>query len=64
MKDQLSAHREVSGAVERIRAVVGGNSTAADTVSAIMLDLQKEMLKLEALVEGKAQEAEELYRDS
>jgi hypothetical protein len=64
VKQQLAAHREVSGAVERIRAVVGGNTTAADTVGAITLDLQKEMLKLEALVGGQVQEAEKLYRDA
>ena len=64
VKEQLTAHREVTGAVERIQAVVGGNTTAADTVGEITLDLQKEMLKLEALVEGKAQEAEKLYRDA
>jgi methyl-accepting chemotaxis protein len=64
VKEQLASHREVTGAVERIRAVVGGNATAAGTVSAITLDLQKEMVKLESLVEGKVQEAEKLYRDA
>jgi uncharacterized protein YukE len=54
----------VTSAIERIHAVVGRNTSAADTLGSIVLDLQKEMMKLEALVEGKAQEAERLYRDA
>jgi methyl-accepting chemotaxis protein len=64
VKEQLGAHREVTSVIERIHAVVGRNTSAADTLGSIVLDLQKEMLKLEALVEGKAQEAERLYRDA
>ncbi|MCX7040263.1 MAG: methyl-accepting chemotaxis protein [Spirochaetes bacterium] len=60
VKDQLGEHRAVTAAIERIRAVVARNTTAADTVGAIVLDLQKEMLKLEALVGDKVQEAEKL----
>ena len=54
----------MTGAIERINAVVGRNTTAADTVGSLTLDLQREMLKLEALVEGKTQEAERLYRNA
>ncbi len=64
VKDQLDEHRAVTTAIERIRAVVARNTTAADTVGAIILDLQKEMLKLEALVGDKVQEAEKLYRNA
>jgi methyl-accepting chemotaxis protein len=64
VKDQLGEHRAVTAAIERIRAVVARNTTAADTVGAIVLDLQKEMLKLEALVGDKVQEAEKIYRNA
>jgi hypothetical protein len=64
VKGQLAAHREVTAAIEKINAVVGGNTRAADTVGTITLELQKEMLKLEALVEGKTQEAERLSREA
>lgn len=64
VKEQLGEHRAVTTAIERIRAVVSRNTTAADTVGSIVLDLQKEMLKLEALVGDKVQEAEKLYRNA
>ncbi len=61
VKEQLGANREVTGAIENIGAVVEDNRYSADTVSRIISDLKKEMMKLESLVGDKVQEVEKLY---
>jgi methyl-accepting chemotaxis protein len=64
VKNQLSANREVTGAMESIGSVVEDNRFSADAVTRIIGDLKKEMLKLESLVGDKIQEAEKLYRSA
>ncbi len=64
VKNQLGANREVTGAIESIGSVVEDNRFSAEAVTRIIGDLKKEMLKLEALVGDKVQEAEKLYRSA
>jgi methyl-accepting chemotaxis protein len=64
VKTQLSANREVTGAMESIGSVVEDNRFSADAVTRIIGDLKKEMMKLESLVGDKIQEAEKLYRSA
>jgi methyl-accepting chemotaxis protein len=64
VKEQLGANREVTGAIESIGSVVEDNRFTAEAVTRIIGDLKKEMVKLESLVGGKVQEAENLYRSA
>ncbi len=64
LKEQLGANRAVTGTIEGIGTVVEGNRSSAESVTHIIGDLKKEMLKLESLVEDKVQEAEKLYRSA
>ena len=64
MKQQLGANREVTGAIESIGSVVEDNRFSAETVTRIIGDLKKELLKLESLVGDKVQEAEKLYQSA
>ncbi|MGA2480135.1 MAG: methyl-accepting chemotaxis protein, partial [Spirochaetia bacterium] len=64
VKEQLGANREVTGAIESIGAVVEDNRFSAETVTRIIGDLKKELLKLESLVGDKVQEAEKLYQSA
>jgi methyl-accepting chemotaxis protein len=64
LKDQLGANRAVTGTIEGIGSVVEDNRSSADSVTRIIGDLKKEMLKLESLVGDKVQEAEKLYRSA
>jgi len=60
-KEQLAANRGMTGAIEKIGAVVDDNRFSAEAVTRIIGDLKKEMARLETLVGDKAQEAEKLY---
>lgn len=62
VKEQLGANREVTNAIENIGSVVEDNRDMAESVSRIIGDLRKEMLKLESLVGEKVHEVEKLYR--
>ena len=62
VKEQLGANREVTDAIESIGSVVEDNRFTAESVTRIIGDLKKEMLKLESLVGEKVQEVEKLYR--
>jgi hypothetical protein len=62
VKEQLGANREVTTAIENIGSVVDDNRGMAESVSRIVGDLRKEMLKLESLVDDKVHEVEKLYR--
>jgi methyl-accepting chemotaxis protein len=65
VKEQLGANREVTGAIESIGSVVEDNRFTAETVTRIIGDPKKEMLKLESLVGGrKSVEAAKLYQDA
>jgi len=64
LKDQLRANRMVTGTIEGIGSVVSDNRSSAESVSRIIEDLKREMLKLESLVGDKVQEAEKLYRSA
>ncbi len=64
VKEQLGANREVTGAIENIASVVEDNRDMAESVSRIIGDLKREMLKLETLVGDKVQEVETLFRSS
>ncbi len=64
LKVQLGANRAVTGTIEGIGFVVEDNRSSAESVTRIIGDLKKEMLKLEALVGDKVQEAEKLYRSA
>jgi len=64
LKEQLGANRMVTGTIEGIGIVVEDNRSSAESVSRIIGELKKEMLRLESLVEDKVQEAEKLYRSA
>jgi methyl-accepting chemotaxis protein len=64
LKEQLGANRKVTGTIEGIGSVVEDNRFSAESVTRIIGDLKKEMLKLESLVGDKVQEAEKLYRSA
>ncbi len=62
VKEQRDANREVTEAMENIGSVVDDNREMAESVSRIVGDLRREMLKLESLVDDKVHEVEKLYR--
>lgn len=64
VKMQLAKNREFTNAIENIGLVVEDNRGSAESVSRIIGDLRKEMLKLETLVGAKVQEAEKAYQDA
>lgn len=64
VKTQLARNREFADAIENIRSVIEDNRATAESVSRVIGNLRKEMVKLEELVDDKVQEVEKLYRDA
>ncbi|HTU00179.1 MAG TPA: methyl-accepting chemotaxis protein [Candidatus Sulfotelmatobacter sp.] len=62
VKEQLGANRAIAGTIEGIGVVVEDNRFSAESVTRIVSDLKKEMVKLESLVGDRVEEAEKLYR--